>query len=97
MKRIDDSRLERADLLIVGGGISGLSAAISAKEARPELDVLVIDRACASKGWAGKASRTTGLISYVTEEDDPEDFVRHCVEEIGFYLNDQDLLRDMAV
>lgn len=90
-------RQEQADLLIVGGGISGLSAAITAKETNPDLDVLLIDRACASKGWAGKAARTTGLISYVTEEDDPEDFVRYCVEQIGFYLNDQDLMREMAV
>lgn len=90
------TRRERADILIVGGGISGLSAAITASEAAPELDVLVVDKAVASRGFAGKAGRTTGLLSYVTEEDDPEEYVAHCVKEHGYYLNDQELLREMA-
>ena len=30
------------DLLIVGGGISGLVAAIKAKEESPEVDILII-------------------------------------------------------
>ncbi len=88
---------EKTDILIVGGGISGLSAAVTAKEADPDLDVLVMDKAVASRGYAGKGGRTTGLLSYVTEEDDPNDFVEHCVKEIGFYLNDQELLYEMAV
>ena len=91
-----EARIFDTQILVIGGGISGLSAAVSAKEAHPEADVLLADKACASRGFAGKAGRTTGLISYVTEEDDPEDFVKHCVEHIGFYLNDQDLLREMA-
>lgn len=85
-----------ADLLIVGGGVAGLSAAISAKESAPEVDVVVVDKATASKGFAGKAGRTAGLLSFVTEEDDPEDFVRYCLDEIGCYLNDQILLREFA-
>lgn len=85
-----------ADLLIVGGGIAGLSAAITAKEQNPGLDVLVVDKATASKGYAGKAGRTAGLLSFVTEEDDPEEFVRYCLDHIGCYLNDQILLREFA-
>ena len=88
---------EKAQILIIGGGIAGLSAAVTAKETDPETDVLVVDKAVASRGFAGKAGRTTGLLSYVTEEDDPEKFVEHCVKEIGFYLNDQELLYEMAV
>ncbi|MCF8094945.1 MAG: FAD-dependent oxidoreductase [Desulfobacteraceae bacterium] len=84
------------DILIVGGGISGLSAAISAKESAPETDILVVDKASASRGYAGKAARTAGLLSFVTNEDDPEDFVKFCLDNIGCYLNDQHLLREFA-
>ena len=84
------------DILIVGGGLAGISAAITAKETDPSLDILVVDKAVASKGYAGKSGRTAGLLSYVTEKDDPEDFVKYCLNEIGFYLNDQILLRELA-
>jgi succinate dehydrogenase/fumarate reductase flavoprotein subunit len=84
------------DILIVGGGLAGISAAITAKETDPSLDVLIVDKAVASKGYAGKSGRTAGLLSYVTERDDPEDFVKYCLNEIGFYLNDQILLRELA-
>ncbi len=85
-----------ADILIVGGGIAGQASAITAKEASPGLDVLIVDKATASKGWAGKSARTAGLLSFVTEKDDPEEFVRYCLDNIGFYLNDQLLLREFA-
>jgi succinate dehydrogenase/fumarate reductase flavoprotein subunit len=88
--------VHKANILIIGGGSAGLSAAITAKEAAPEIDVLVVDKATASKGWAGKSARTAGLLSFVTEKDDPEEFARYCVENIGFYLNDQLLLREFA-
>ncbi len=84
------------DILIVGGGLAGVSAAITAQETGPSLGILVVDKATASKGYAGKSGRTAGLLSYVTEKDDPEDFVRYCLEEIGCYLNDQILLRELA-
>lgn len=84
------------DILIIGGGIAGLSAAVTAKEAAPELDILVVDKATASKGYAGKAGRTAGLLSFVTPEDDPEEFVRYCLDNVGYYLNDQLLLREFA-
>ncbi|MCL6476903.1 MAG: FAD-dependent oxidoreductase [Peptococcaceae bacterium] len=84
------------DILIIGGGISGLTTAITAKETDPDIEVLIIDKAVASRGWAGKGARTAGLLSFVTEKDDPEEFVKYCLDEIGFYLNDQNLLRDYA-
>ncbi len=85
-----------AGILIVGGSIAGLTAALTAKETDPDADILVVDKAVASKGWAGAAARTAGLISYVTEKDDPEAFVKYCLDHIGFYLNDQVLLRELA-
>lgn len=84
------------DILIIGGGASGLMAAICAKEENPDLKILIVDKACASKGWAGKAARTAGLLSYVAPDQDPEKFMQYCLNEIGFYLNDQFMLREFA-
>ena len=82
-----------ADLLIVGGGIAGLACAISAKETDPEVDVLVLDKVVA--GWGGKANKGGGNISYVTEEDGFETFLRyHVAEHRRTILEDQDLLLD---
>lgn len=88
--------VQRTQLLIIGGGISGLTAALTAKESAPEVAVLVVDKASASSGWAGKAARTAGLISFVSKEKDPEEFARYCLTEIGCGLNDQLLLREFA-
>ena len=44
-----------ADVLIVGGGIGGLAAAIKVKEENPECDVLIVEKQ--TTGWAGKATR----------------------------------------
>jgi succinate dehydrogenase / fumarate reductase flavoprotein subunit len=85
-----------SDILVIGGGIAGISAAITAKEAAPSLEILIVDKATASKGWAGKSARTAGLLSFVTAEDDAEEFVKYCLDNIGFYLNDQTLLREYA-
>ena len=73
-----------ADLLIVGGGMAGLACAISAKETDPEVDVLVLDKVVS--GWGGKANKGGGNISYVTEEDGFETFLRYHVENMGHYL-----------
>ena len=84
--------LDKVDILIIGGALSGLTAAITAKETDPDVDILIVDKAYASKGWAGKASRTAGLISYVDKTNDPEDFVKYCLNEIGFYLNEHTVI-----
>lgn len=91
-----EDRSASTDVLVLGGGLSGLTAAITAKETDPTIEVLLVDRASASTGWAGMGSRTAGLLSFVTPEDDPEDFIKYCLENIGFYLNDQHALRDYA-
>jgi len=48
-----------ADVLVVGGGIAGLAAAITVKEKDPSLEVLVVEKA--TSGWAG---RRTGAVGY---------------------------------
>lgn len=95
MSRIPEKEIQ-TDILVIGGGIAGLTAAITAKEKVPEIDVLVVDKATASAGWAGKAPRTAGHLTFVTPEDNPEDFVRYVVYNIGCFLNDQILLREYA-
>ena len=83
-----------SDLLIVGGGMAGLACAISAKETDPEVDVLVLDKVVS--GWGGKANKGGGNISYVTAEDGFETYLRFHVENMGHYLEDQDLLLEYA-
>ena len=92
----EHTTVKRGEILIIGGGCTGLSAALTAKECNQDVDVLVVDKACASKGWAGKAARTAGLLSFVGQGKDPEEFARYCLKEIGFGLNDQYLLREFA-
>ena len=91
-----ETRRLAADVLVIGAGIAGLTTAITAKETDRDLDVLVVEKASGSTGWAGMGSRTAGLLSFVTPEDDAEEFIKYCLEEIGFYLNDQDQLREYA-
>ncbi|SAL61399.1 FAD dependent oxidoreductase [Caballeronia choica] len=50
----------RADLLIVGGGFTGLWAAVQAKEQMPELDVVLIEAGRVAHGASGRAG---GIIS----------------------------------
>jgi len=83
----------KADLLIVGGGIAGLACAISAKEADPEVDVLIVDKVVA--GWGGKANKGGGNIVFV----DPAELggvLDFHVHNVGDFLEDQDLLMDFA-
>jgi len=83
-----------ADVLVIGGGIAGLSAAITVKERKPALDVLVVEKATA--GWAGKAGRGGGILAFLTPDDTPDDFVRYHVHHIGCFLEDQELLLEYA-
>ena len=50
------------DVLVLGGGIGGLSCAVATKEALPEADVLVVEKNFA--GYAGKANRGGGVLHY---------------------------------
>ncbi|WP_246480266.1 NAD(P)/FAD-dependent oxidoreductase [Inhella gelatinilytica] len=50
----------RADLLVVGGGFTGLWAAIQAKEQNPNLDVVLIEAGRVGHGASGRAG---GIIS----------------------------------
>ena len=95
MARIEElGEVVSTDLLIVGGGIGGLTAAISALETNPAIDVLLVDKQ--TIGWSGKAPKTGGVLMVLGPEDDPDDFVEYQIRNIGDYLNDQELLYAMA-
>lgn len=78
------------DLLIAGGSLAGLAAAITAKEENPELEVTVVEKY--TTGYAGKANRGAGIMD-MSGDADPEEFVKYHTKYIGEYLNDQDALR----
>ncbi|MCL1896240.1 MAG: FAD-binding protein [Clostridiales bacterium] len=77
------------DVLVVGGSIAGMAAAITAKEAEPALDVLVAEKYTA--GYAGKANRGAGIM-LLRGDYTPQEFVEYHVKNIGLYMNDQDFL-----
>jgi succinate dehydrogenase / fumarate reductase, flavoprotein subunit len=84
-----------ADLLIVGGSIGGLCAALRAKEESPDINILVVDKQ--TVGWSGAAPRGGMVIWTLSPEDSVDKLMKYHVSSIGHYLNDQDLLREYAV
>ena len=50
------------DILIIGGGIAGLSAAITAKETSPDVDVLVVDKASSGGSLLDSFGGVSGAI-----------------------------------
>lgn len=81
------------DLLIVGGGIAGLTAAAAAKEKNPDVDITIVEKN--TSGYAGRANKGGGVLQWFDLDNmKPEEFVEYHVHNVGCYLNDQNLLRD---
>ena len=80
------------DVLIVGGGLAGLTAAVKIKEEREEVEVLVVDKG--GIGWAGQTPLTGGMCIYV-ESDGVDEFVDSIVEK-GYGLANSEWLRHFA-
>jgi succinate dehydrogenase/fumarate reductase flavoprotein subunit len=78
------------DVLIIGGGIGGLVAAIKAKEENPDANVLIVEKQ--TVGWAGKATKIGGILAFLGPNNNGDKFLDFQVRSSGFYLNDQDLL-----
>jgi succinate dehydrogenase/fumarate reductase flavoprotein subunit len=83
----------KTNVLVAGGGISGLATAIAAKESAPGMDVTLVEKYTA--GYAGKANRGAGICISLGDYE-PEDFVRYHTDRVGKYLNDQDFLMKFA-
>ncbi|MBN2238330.1 MAG: FAD-binding protein [Dehalococcoidales bacterium] len=79
-----------ADLLVIGGGVGGLAAAIKAKEEYPDVNVLIVEKQ--TTGWAGKATKIGGFLAFLAPGGDPDKFVDFQVNTAGIYINDQDAL-----
>ncbi|MCU6760901.1 L-aspartate oxidase [uncultured Roseburia sp.] len=79
------------DILIAGGGIGGLSAAVTIKENNPEAEVLIVEKQTA--GYAGKANKGGGVLQYFDlEKTTPMDFVAYHANMVGCYLGNQNMM-----
>ncbi|MDR0652334.1 MAG: FAD-binding protein [Synergistaceae bacterium] len=79
------------DVLIIGGGVAGLTAAVSIKERAPEADVLIVEKQTC--GYSGKANKGGGVLQYFDlSKIDPIQFVAFHANAIGCFLGDQGLM-----
>ncbi|UCC17442.1 MAG: FAD-binding protein [Dehalococcoidales bacterium] len=78
------------DVLIIGGGVGGLAAAIRAKEEYPDIDVLMVEKQ--TTGWAGKATKIGGVLAFLAPDGDADKFIDFQVRNAGIYINDQNAL-----
>lgn len=90
MKNIECSeQVLSTDVLVIGGGIAGLTAAIIAKETNPNLDVLIVEKQ--TTGYSGKANRGGGVLQYFDfDRVKPIEFVAYHANAVGCFLGDQE-------
>lgn len=86
------NELYKSDLLIIGGGVSGLVTAIKAKEDNKNLDILVVDKGVI--GLSGMATKAGNGIVASAKNQPIEKFAEYLVKYNGEYLNDQEFLQD---
>ncbi len=81
----------QTDVLVIGGGIGGLTAAVRVKELNPELNVTIMEKN--TTGYSGKANRGGGVLQYFDfNKCTPEQFVEFHTHTIGAYLGNQKML-----
>jgi succinate dehydrogenase/fumarate reductase flavoprotein subunit len=90
MKNIEcNKQVLSTDVLVIGGGIAGLTAAITVKETNPDTDVLIIEKQ--TSGYSGKANRGGGVLQYFDfNRTKPIDFVAYHANAVGCFLGDQE-------
>lgn len=80
------------DILIIGGGIGGLTAAVSIKERSPETNVLIMEKQ--TSGYSGKANKGGGVLQFFDlSKVTPEMFTEFHVHNIGAYFGDQEMMK----
>jgi len=77
-----------SDVLIIGHGLAGVTAALELKDMNPKLDILLVDKA--STGWGGKANKGGCVFIDISPGSKAEDVVEFHVKNTGEYLNDQE-------
>ncbi|MBI4318798.1 MAG: FAD-binding protein [Chloroflexi bacterium] len=84
----DSDVILETDVLVVGGGIAGLFAAIKAREAYPRLSVLLVDKAF--PGASGSSVFAAGTLPYWQPGEDYDNYIREIIEYNAEYLIDQE-------
>ena len=79
------------DVLIVGGGLAGLVAAVKLKEQREDLDVVVVDKG--GVGWAGQVASGGGQMLALPPEIDLDVWIDSIVQRSEGLANRQWLNR----
>ena len=92
MSKHKEGQTLTTDVLIIGGGLSGMVTALKAKE--EGIDVLVVDRA--TIGWAGQATKAGNGLWVMAPGDNIDEFVEFHTRNLGEYLNDQALMYTYA-
>ena len=91
MTRLEElGEIISTDVLIIGGGVGGLAAAIKAKETVPDIDVLMVEKQ--TVGYAGKATKIGGILAFLGPGNDGNKFIDFQVRTVGEFLNDQETL-----
>ena len=89
MMRLEDlGTVVETDVLIIGGGIAGLFAAITAKDTEPTLEVLLVDKC--QPGASGASAYAAGVLNFWQPGDSFEDYVEDIIVNNSEYLIDQD-------
>ena len=90
MKNIEcNKQVLSTDILVIGGGIAGLTAAITIKETNPNANVLIVEKQTC--GYSGKANRGGGVLQYFDfDRVKPIEFVAYHANAVGCFLGDQE-------
>lgn len=82
------SVLRETDVLVIGGGIAGLFAAVKARERASSLDVLLVDKCY--PGASGASVFAAGVLPNWQPGDELDAYVREIIVDNAEYLIDQD-------
>lgn len=82
------------DILVIGGGAAGCAAAVAAREARPQLDVIIMEKAHIERSGC-LAAGINALNAYLNPGETPETYLKYVKKDANGLVRD-DLLLTMA-